>query len=137
MMVKLNKSKHWRLILSFLMNKSTLGCYFIKLTLQSSISNINRYQTMLRSLKFNVIFYCDQSWRDNVKKMELFCGRQPIGKMVAWRCLSWITWVWVSYVYSKIIQHCIHWTWYSDWLFFSVVKCFFFVLVAKHTYSII
>lgn len=72
------------------MNKSTLGCYFIKLTLQSSMSNINRYQTMLRSLKFNVIFYCDQSWRDNVKKMELFCGRQPIGKMVAWRCPSWI-----------------------------------------------
>lgn len=72
------------------MNKSTLGCYFIKLTLQSSMSNINKYQTMLRSLKFNVIFYCDQSWRDNVKKMELFCGRQPIGKMVAWRCLSWI-----------------------------------------------
>ena len=72
------------------MNKSTLGCYFIKLTLQSSMSNINRYQTMLRSLRFNVIFYCDQSWRDNVKKMELFCGRQPIGERIAWRCLSWI-----------------------------------------------
>ena len=33
------------------MNKSTLGCYFIKLTLQSSMSNINKGNNKITELR--------------------------------------------------------------------------------------